>query len=310
MKCILHIGTEKTGSTAIQKWLHVNRHALLRSGYLYTESTGSTNNRALPVAAYDLSRRDEFTRRIGLHSDELLRQFQTNVLRHLAEEIRGAREENGISVVLFSSEHIHSRLVTDTEVARLKHVLGNLGFDDFRVIVYLRNPVDAAASLYSTAIRYGRTDRHAHPPDDPYYQNLCDHRGTLLRYVTHFGAAHVTPRLYIPAQFVRGSLLRDFSEAAGYDIYSVARQVPGLVNESMSSSALRVMRVLNHMGSPAKGRVRSRLQRPLCRLISTLFRDGPAYALTPDLSERYAAYFAESNEWVRQRFFPERPTLF
>lgn len=62
MKTIyLHIGIEKTGTTTIQKFLHLNRENLTKFDFAYTKSTGLQNNRKLVSAAYDLDTRDEFT---------------------------------------------------------------------------------------------------------------------------------------------------------------------------------------------------------------------------------------------------------
>ena len=40
-RCIIHIGTEKTGTSSIQHFLSMNRAALAEQGVLYTDFTGS-----------------------------------------------------------------------------------------------------------------------------------------------------------------------------------------------------------------------------------------------------------------------------
>ena len=52
MKLVLHIGTEKTGSTSIQAFLMKNRGAFLKEGFFYRFSTlppyGTGNQRYFP----------------------------------------------------------------------------------------------------------------------------------------------------------------------------------------------------------------------------------------------------------------------
>ena len=39
-RCVLHIGTEKTGTSTIQRFLTINRAALIRDGVIYPSVTG------------------------------------------------------------------------------------------------------------------------------------------------------------------------------------------------------------------------------------------------------------------------------
>lgn len=53
MKAILHIGTEKTGTTSFQSFMHRNRDAVLARGVLYPDRLGGDNHRL--IATYGLS---------------------------------------------------------------------------------------------------------------------------------------------------------------------------------------------------------------------------------------------------------------
>ena len=44
MKCILHIGTEKTGTTILQDWLYDNKVELSKVGVYLSDNLGKTNN--------------------------------------------------------------------------------------------------------------------------------------------------------------------------------------------------------------------------------------------------------------------------
>ena len=55
-ECILHIGTEKTGTTSIQKFLATNRTLLKANGVLYPLSPGKVNHIGLEAYAAILLR--------------------------------------------------------------------------------------------------------------------------------------------------------------------------------------------------------------------------------------------------------------
>ncbi len=66
MKLILHIGTEKTGTTSIQNFLKLNRIKLKKHGYYIPKSPAlpSGNHRWITLIAYDKDRTDDFIKSI------------------------------------------------------------------------------------------------------------------------------------------------------------------------------------------------------------------------------------------------------
>ena len=65
-RLLLHIGTEKTGTTAWQAWLARQREALDQRGFALPASLGPTNHRKLPTSCFDLDRVDDLVIRSGL----------------------------------------------------------------------------------------------------------------------------------------------------------------------------------------------------------------------------------------------------
>ncbi|MDY6836680.1 MAG: hypothetical protein SWH78_01790 [Thermodesulfobacteriota bacterium] len=311
MKCYLHIGTEKTGSTAIQRFLYLNRNVLARCGCLYTTSSGSASNRALPVAAYNSNRRDDFTQKQAIHDDQTLKMYQKSVVKALSQELAQLRTLFDVNCVVFSSEHIHSRLRTMEELDRLNRILRGLGFDLIVVIVYLREPADAATSLYSTAVKCGATDRRPPPPDNEYYRNLCDHRSTLLRYRDKFGPDAVVPRLYDRSEFINGSIIEDFMDAIGVDVPFAQCILPRRENPRLSATGLELLRRINER-IPAfldNGSVND-LRGEIASYVGRYVSSGVRYTMPPEVRREYEEAFANSNEWVRKEYFPERRRLF
>jgi len=311
MKCILHIGTEKTGTSTIQAFLDLNRSVLRAHRILCPESGGRRNNRGLSVAAYNLTNLDDYVKSIGIRNAEQLSKHQSQIIDSLRMEIAQA-ETDGIEVVCFSSEHLHSRLRTDEEVERLRKILGSLGFSEISVIIYLREQADLVASIYGTAVLSGgRTTLPPEPGSEEYWNNLCDHAESLRRFRRVFAAESVKPRLFSKEEFVGDSLITDFLSAAGIDLPIDQLRFPERENESISSFGLEVLRRLNARqprfhDDGSINPVRSGDH----RFFQSAFKYGRKFTLSPEMVTKYQAAYEESNDWVRSEYFPGREKLF
>ena len=131
----------------------MNRKKLLSQGFVFSQTLGRGSHRLLALAAYDCGRRDDTTLMQNIDSQEAMKRRQEEITRALRDEVALASRD-GHSMI-FSSEHVHSRLTKLSEIERLKQVLAVVGINDITVIVYLRRPASIAASLYSTAIKAG-----------------------------------------------------------------------------------------------------------------------------------------------------------
>jgi len=131
---ILHIGTHKTGSTALQQWFSANDEKLRDKGVLYPSSgrpvTGPVwGHHLLPWA---------IQRRRGIDSEK--------VWAELKKEI----EASNAHTVVISSEEFDD--LSKAEVAR---VAEHLAPWSLRVVIYLRNPYDFMVSYYKQIVKSG-----------------------------------------------------------------------------------------------------------------------------------------------------------
>jgi hypothetical protein len=98
MHCILHIGTEKTGTTLIQNWLYENKDALSAQGIGLTETGEKANNRKL--CAYCQDGMDDYHKRHSICDKEERQAFFYNFEKEMQCEIdslkRSGREKNYI----------------------------------------------------------------------------------------------------------------------------------------------------------------------------------------------------------------------
>jgi hypothetical protein len=313
MDLLLHIGTEKTGTKTIQRFLAANRAALAGQGLCVPQTLGDPNHRRLPAMACDDGYVDDYVRRLNLQ-DGVARRAAKDLWRasFTAEIARAAAAPQPARRVIISSEHLQSRLSRPGEIERLHALLAPL-FDRITVLVYLRDPLETAVSLYSTAVKNGEDQPGPRPPDHPYYHNVVNHARTLQRWGAVFGQAALHPRLFGPAEFQGGGLLADFAVAACLpDAPPGAPYIlPGPQNEALSALGTELLRRVNRrlplFGpegrlNPARGRIIDHFQRH--------FGSGPRFVPDPALAAAYAGAFAASDAWVRATWFPGRAALF
>jgi hypothetical protein len=310
MKCFLHIGTEKTGTSTIQEFFSNNRIQLASRGYYYLESLGLPNNRFLPLAAFNSSRRDDFTIQLGLSSDDALTSFQRKIVLNFNNEIGKLPPD---STVICSSEHIQSRLTAVEEIERLKRILNDAHLSDISVIVYLRNPSETANSLCSTAIKSGYVTRDIlldiPRPDNEHFENICNHKKTVEKFASVFGKEKVIVRLFRRDKFINNSLIDDFSNIVGLDQNMEGLIVPVNQNESLSLLGMMILRNLNERIPLFDANGINSQRKDLTQLVSKYFSE-PKFSMGKEFYEAFDSHFAESNLWIKENYFPEESELF
>lgn len=294
-RAILHIGAEKTGSTALQVYLTTNRKALTKHGYFYSRAAGWQNHASLCRYALPAGARNAPGRlKPGVTHEE----FRQALENSLAEE--AARHPE--STLLFSNEHCRGRLVTAEQVADLHRMLAGL-FDDISVVVYIRRQDELAVSYYSTMLKSGGVKQEIIPsrPNSDFY----DYWGLLQRWGSVFGEANIDIGIFGRASLEKGSIVADFCKRTGIPELPTGQQRS---NEAMPPDQQEYLREINiRIGNDET--ITDADRHAIRGLVSSI---GGGKGRMPSQSEARAFYerFAESNEKVRARYFPERATLF
>ncbi|MHA6288688.1 hypothetical protein [Maricaulis sp. CAU 1757] len=302
---VIHIGTEKTGTTTIQDLIHQNRERLCEAGYVVPGILGGTNHARL--AAYAMSdggSRTDLHARFGLVNPEQRERFDAAVEDDVAKLIAQCPED---CTVLVSSEHLQSRLSTVEEVAKLKRLLDR-HFDKVKIIVYLRRQDEVAVSLYSTRLKAGNPNKAPIFPaaGAPYY----DYAALVERWTRTFGRDAVDVRLFERDQWVGRDLAADFRVAAGIDgLDGLTR--PARRNRSLSAFGLAYLTAFNQH---VPGRVDERLNPDRGDLIAILEANYAGEHRPVSAAKARAFYdsFKAGNDALRREFFPglERDSLF
>ncbi len=210
MNLILHIGTEKTGTTFLQEWLYQNRAPLSAQGVFLSGVLDYPNNRKL--VSWVQTSLDDYTRMQGVSSVEEKARFFAGFEQEFADEVRRARHSHHSMII--TSEHFHSRLGTVAELVRLKRLLSSL-FNTVHIICYVREQADLHASLYSTALRLSFTSSITEfkpvTADGQYYN--YDNLASLWAGV--FGRECLDFRIYNRNEFFNSDIRQDFLQVFG-----------------------------------------------------------------------------------------------
>jgi hypothetical protein len=308
MEALLHIGTEKTGTTTIQRFLADNRESLLAAGVLVPRSIGSKHHRRLQLMASGAAALgDPWLRMKGIDTAGGLAAAQERWRSDLEREVGRARRA-GAERLVVSSEFLQSRLASTDEVARLASLLASVGVDRVRVLVVLREQVATAMSLLSTRVLMGATLVEPPEPDAPGWGTILDHRATIERWAEVLGPEAVEPRLFEVAASHPAGLLGDFTAAAGLDVPGLV--LPGPRNESMSGLAIAVVARMNVLHPAPDDEGGDAVRDHAVATIVDAFAQEPRAVPRPELVTAYEQRFAPGNEWVRRARFPERAVLF
>jgi hypothetical protein len=308
---ILHIGKEKTGTTFIQRQIALNANALFDAGLVDASNDfGSGDKCWLTVFGYNDDQNDDVARNLHLNQcSKFLRELK---IREQKTNFQRFAVHHNRKTIVVSSEHFSSRLASINHLIRLREFLKPL-FTQITVLLYLRDPLETAISLWSTALKSGSVTKELPDPSNPYYQRVCDHKGTIQMWGEVFGLESIQPRVYEFARDHRLGLIGDFVESCGFEVPDVLHanfiQI-GHPNRRLPLIAQRVICRLNEkfrdlIDDPSFRRLRS-------VAVSNIESDCsgmPLFLPSQQIANRYNEYFAQSNKWVEDAFFAGKVSL-
>ena len=286
----LHIGTEKTGTTAIQAAGNGERRRLQQqNGIWYAKLPGTTWHYKLALYA---TGDKELRKYAGLQDEKAWLSFQQTFPQKLHAEI----EDSGCQKIVLSSEHLSSRIRRPAEVTRLAEILNPLG--SVKVVCYLRPQHELYSSANSTFVKSGGTFYRPPPRNDnnPFY----NYEKMLDPWAAVFGKENVIVRIYDPVLLKNGDVVADFFDLLGYDDYTTEAEQTR-TNISFDQKTLRFLMLMNKHIPTFK---EDRLNPERADLVKAL--RGVATAAKPLLPaaelRRIYALFDASNATVAKRF--------
>ena len=217
--------------------------------------------------------------------------------------------------ILLSNEHIHGRLRAPQQLENLESFLQEFA-SEIHVIVYLRSQYEMSRALTNTALREGR---HVTQPVPEFNTSngrdtelsvdysYFDLDGFLRRLEAVFGADAISTRLYPEGDRSGNSLLADFFRECGADCQHFV--MPPRQNTSFDAKGTQFLNLLNGALQDAHLGLRQEVRDAITSYLSSNNAGGGARASTREIAG-FMAQFADGNEALRARWFPERPILF
>lgn len=327
-QAVVHIGTPKTATTALQRFLQTNSNALKEAGW-FTPGTWANNHSELSVLAYPEDRWDEAhafqARRRGYGELRLSKHQQDRLRGQIIGELHGLVGQSHGSTLLFSSEGLYSRL-SSPEIRRLRETLIDVGVDA-EILVYVRDPLSARLSQVGQFVKEGwhlnlqeallpwnmpqrlpRREWVGAPQDQETPYELYSRRiGVWEEYFP--GRVHV--RLFDPIHLAGGGIAQDFCHSVGISWESRFTK-SSRVNPGLPWTVIKILnevnRRVNRRALMADGSFNaSRWLRP--RELSRFSLPTRKVRPSKELVESFQSYFSTSNEAIRRSYFPDREFL-
>ena len=301
---LIHIGLPKTGTTTIQRFLSMNADVLSKHG-IHTQDAadyaGWSSNAHAGAAIATLSRAEKLIPNPALRK-------RLNI-KTLADQARYAEEfesrfadfitQKGSGTFVVSGESMFNLLKSSDLIQNLDGFFARY-FSQRTYLIYLRDQSSWITSQYSQMITSGGTQPIEHIIATA---ERTDQYAQIALWDDCLPDAGFTLRLFEQDTLKDGDLLSDFCAVIGANIDTLQR--PENLNISSSALELALFKFANRVHL---NRAAHRMKRLLNMVIQPRARR--RYRLPADHQDRVTRAFVKSNEKLRARYFPDRPTLF
>ena len=293
MRVILHIGTEKTGTTAIQNFLHEDRKRLIERGFnpgCAIDPIFGRNNFALALAATPSPnpgllkfRKTEFP------------EYRNKVRSILKKTTTETASEK---CLVFSAEHLSSQLVSREDILGLKSL-----FEDgaeFTIVCYIRPQHELLLGAQAESIKAGRSnlrfnDPRGSAPDRRYGIIYYDYDRMLSLWEDVFGLEKMVVVPFEKETLVDADIVSDFAaRVLKVEPGPIASGAEQTANQRLSAEALFVLAKLNERDG---AKTRENLA-----LVSGLDDGRRSVLIDPHVLREFVASFEESNRNVALRY--------
>jgi len=309
MNLILHIGTEKTGTTSIQSFLKINRIALMQNGIYVPQSTmtWSGNQRWLPIMANRDDYTDDFVKLQNFKNQEEKRK---KIIQKKAEFLLECQNLSAkYHTLILSSEHLQSRLTRKDEIQKLKALLDKISHT-VCIVVYIRDPLSTAISHLSTMIKNGQTPQALPAPNEKYYETICNHAQTIKKWGDCFPEAKFIIRRFDKKSIINNNVIVDFCTQFIPNFKIKNYKLPVAVNTSLTLTGMKLLRKLNLKYPPYIENLPNPMRRDMTSFVMKNTSDGSKFLPSKEEYEAYHDHFAVSCENVREHYFPSEKSLF
>lgn len=238
----LHIGSEKTGTTAIQKYCAQHSEAIKGKGLFYLKTTRPFTFGSRKFAAFFQEDKNEFYQDAFPNKADPWSTFET-FYDDLVDEVSAAKSD-GFDKFLISSEHLYSRLKTTSEISNLSDAVHSI-FDRVEIIFFMREQVDLLISSYSTSLRRGDSQSPSEYFSNNFYLEnpFLNFELGLKTWEYFFDKSVISIEMYEKALRSKEALPHYFLNLIGIDATNLDEAE--FVNKRLGGLELQVLRTLN-----------------------------------------------------------------
>lgn len=280
-KLVLHIGSHKTGSTYIQKFLAVNNEEL--------------ESRGVRVFSKDTFGGDKAGGNLNCWFDHsALKNSGVHIVDGLVEALAESKSKE-IGTVIASSE-IFSWIFDPTIINKLSKLFDF--FDDIKVVCFLRRQDKLALSHYQQRIRtkaersFFSGNNKALPKYQKHYDHYYDYNNRIGFWAAAFGHQNLEIRLFDDKNQGYSNILSEFSEILNLDLYGL--EIPQKNNVNIGWEKQKIGHLLLELGIEP----RSELGQLILRSIKSNGKMMPSYEEAESFYNRYR----ESNKKLNDSF--------
>ncbi|WP_162901384.1 histidine kinase [Breoghania sp. L-A4] len=249
MKVIIHIGATKTGSSALQHYLHKNSSRLAQDGVCYPNVGIASGAQHLIAAALHPSA-------FRMHSNDLPDPLPERLVRFrgmMTQALAAARSTNAHTLLL-SSEYLWGEFPDSFFASWMESLAGC----DVSIYAVLRRPDQWLQSSYLQALKSGQ-DRDFGPWLDAILESSrgANYASVLKGWKTGIGDGEIHLCSY-EDQLARNAVFSDILKFVGVSKKRVPAPPAGRINPSPSEDAMKLMLEVNKSNLPdsTKGKVR------------------------------------------------------
>ncbi len=295
----LHIGTNKTGTTTIQRFMAMNRAKLSAQGIFYPQK-GSTSGGNHSMFARDLQRQSDGKIKNAAVWESFLALVEQSACEHTVV--------SGEVFWSFKGGLPYFNRLRDDLLAH---------FDSVKVVCYLRRQDAYLRSCYLQAIKSGRSSRTF----DDYKQVIAltkkrrayEYHESLSLWADAFGRDNLCIRPFERGQLHPDGLVADFCEQCDIDISSLDEDKAKDVNISPGRRVMAAMLYAQTLLPPMQGTgLRARRQTALCTAMAVRLanewkgHDEPFKGFAAGEAKAFYELFAEGNNAIARDYLKRK----
>ncbi|GAA61862.1 hypothetical protein P20652_3751 [Pseudoalteromonas sp. BSi20652] len=299
-KVVLHIGTEKTGTTSIQHFMSQNRQALLLKGILYP-NLGPRKD-----AHFDLVNSIHPLDNGGRHMEFL--GPVTQPVDFLWNKLEECINEHSNKTIVLSAEHFSSRL-RENALDYMSRFFKKLNISP-EILIYIRPQADYIESSYSTEIKAGSPKVFNKVMEQYQAQNMRYDYTQLIALWANFFGEHAIKIIPYEKSSIGDDIRLNMLHYLNIDDVSGLDFSQGNLNERWSNPMLEFARIANARMKHIVGQERLDFFSYARALIDSELAPEHTRLMTEKQHDEVVAFYEASNKALCQKYFPHKEKLF